>query len=325
MSETANPPLWLRMWKLTVGSKSGEQAINLSDLAFEFSVEVPMLAAARATITIFNVEQKTLDALQKQYTVVRLEAGYTPPSRQYGLLFQGEIAYFRYGRRDALDSFVEIVALTGDKVFTLANVNTTLPAGSTKRDELNAVMDALKPYGITLGQVGDLGDARAPRGRTLFAAAPAALRDIAQSTGSDWVIDDMNRLHLVKRGETLSADNIPVLNTASGMIDVPTVTLNGGVDVKCLLNPSIRPLSRIQISQKELITQYAIGNDNSATGATALLGVDRSGMMQMVAREAIHGDGVYAVWSVTHTGQNRGNPWHSHITTTPLKAPSGGA
>lgn len=316
--------LWLRMWKLTVGTQGGGQAVDLSDLAFEFAVEMPSTGLTRATITIFNADPDTLvAALQKEYTVVRLEAGYTPPSQQYGLLFQGEIAYFRYGRRDALDSFIEIVALTGDPVHTLAVANTTLPAGHTKRDEINALVEALKPYGITLGQVTELGNEALPRARTLFGPAPAVLRDLAQSAGAYWHVDSLNRLHILKPGEALESQGsggVPVLNTSTGMVDVPVVTIDGGVDVKCLLNPSIRPYGRIQVDQKKLITQYGLANDNTGTGATGMLGPQGGDIVQ-AAKLGIHGDGYYVVWSVTHTGQNRGNPWYSHIVTQPLKAP----
>src|SRR4051812_9293847 len=267
--------LWLRMWKLSVGSQSGRDAVNLSDLAFEFSVEIQMAMPTRAAITITNPDPKLVTSLQQQYTVVRLEAGYTPPSTQYGLLFQGEIAYFRYGRKDALDTFIEIVAYSQDRVFTLASVNTTLDSGYKPSDLLRAAIEAMRPYGITLGSVPadlDQGQTANPRGRALVASIPALLRDITQSTGTYWFIDAQNRLNIVRNGQGLpdAQETVPLINTGTGMVDMPTVTLNGAVDFKCLLNPNIRFGGRVKLDQPNVITQYGFGNDNRGTGATGI-------------------------------------------------------
>ena len=207
----------------------GDTALDLSNLAFSFNVEETSLNAAAytATFTIYNLAPDMVQRFEKELTVVYFEAGYRKPAHQYGKLFTGPITYFRHGRQSATDTFVEIHAMSqAEQPFNRAVVNTTLPAGHTQKDVLNALMVVLAPYGINLGQVTDLGSAQSPRGRVCYGNVSDVLRDLAQTSNANAFTDRDSKLHVLKEDEALDmhSDAIPVLNSKTGMIGIPTVT-----------------------------------------------------------------------------------------------------
>jgi hypothetical protein len=310
--------LWLRRWKLTIGDVTGQKALDLTSLYFTFSVRQQQIASPwSATIMVYNVGNDLLNKIdvQKEYTNVSLEAGYY--SGQYGVVFAGPIVYYRSGRKDATDTFIEIYAVSVDEAFSVAYMNHWLPAGHVKQDVLNACLMSLAPFGVTMGQITELAKTTATRGRTLFGMTSGILRDIARSEDAQWFIDGDKNLHLLKMNESLDAsagDEVPVLNSKSGMIGVPEQTLGGGINVKCLLNPAIRPGKVIQINER--IVQYNPINPgaglNPQLDAQLTQGQDNLRGL---------GDGFYVVGSVEHTGESRGNTWYSNITTVAYNQP----
>jgi hypothetical protein len=290
-------------------------ALDLSLLAFNFQVEKAINQSSwRARITIYNPNSTIVEGLQKQYTNVRLEAGYMPPSQQYGVIFAGAIAYYRYGRINATDTFVELHAATADEA-NRGFVNTTLPAGSRPLDVVNAVLAALGPYGIAGGYITDLGDDKSPRGRVVYGMCRDVLRDVARTAGATYHIDDDNKLHILKESEAFPSENVPVLNSKSGMIDVPAQTNDGGIEVHSLLNFAIRPNTRIYLNEAEIVR-------NRASESGALSNLPQSATDIQMQSMAISKSGLYDVGKVEHHGENRGNSWFTYITTKPV-TPSG--
>jgi hypothetical protein len=305
--------LWMRKWNLTVGTQSGKDAVDLSKLAFNFDVSKQLGQTLwKARITIYNIDSNLVARLQKTLTHVLLEAGYQAPSQQYGKIFAGPIAWFKYGRQNATDTYIELHAATGDEAVTQAVVNTTLPAGATQRDVVNACAAAMAPYGIGLGYITDLGKEKAPRGRVCFGMASDVLRDVVRSAGAHYHIDDDNKLHILKEFETFATEQVPVLNSQSGMLDVPAQTRDGGVEVHSLLNFAIRPGRRIHIDERDLVVQKASPSgdaDNLPTDAQRL----------NIQRMGLNESGFYEVGGVQHIGENRGNPWFTYMMTAPIK------
>jgi hypothetical protein len=316
----AGGQLWLRRWSLTIGDVTGAKALDLSWLAFTFSVKQQQLASPwSATITVYNVSNDLLNSVdtQKEYTNVRLEAGYW--SGQYGVLFEGPIVYYRSGRKDATDTFIEIYAAVADMAFSQAIINSWLPAGHVKQDVLNAAIASFGPYGmgIVAGQITQLSQQQATRGRTLFGMTASILRDIARSEDAQWFIDQDKKLHLLRQDEAISlADTtVPILNSRTGMIGVPEQTLGGAVNVRCLLNPAIRPGKKIQLNQADVVHYTAINPD---AAMNAQLAFDLSKTQNEQAR---HADGFYTVGAVEHTGESRGNTWYTNIVTVSFNEP----
>ena len=246
--------------------------------------------------------------MSKELTNVRLDAGYQSPSNQYGKVFAGQIAYFKAGKQDAVDTFVEIWAFTNDTGINAAVVNTWLPAGSKTEDAINALVAAMQPFGITLGQLPpDLDPSKKPRGRLMMGMARDYLRDIERTEHGKFLTDQDGKLHFLRDKEALKMGNelVPILNKDSGLIGVPTTTLDGAAEVECLLNPRIQPGTRIRIDNRDLAQFHKSNPDQLIDDAYRLLMTDFN----------FSADGLYTVGHVRHQGQNRGNPWFTQITT----------
>lgn len=301
--------LWMRKWKLTVGSESGK-GLDLSRLDFEFSVEQQMnVTPWQARIKVWNPNEEIISRIgAKELSHVSLEAGYQEPSQQYGSLFIGQISYIKAGRQDAIDTFVEIHAFTNSTAINAAVVNTWLPAGHQAIDSINAVKAAMAPFGVTGGQISDdLSQTKAPRGRLMFGMARDILRDIERTEKGHFFSDNSGRLHFLKDADVLKmgSETVPILNKKTGLIDIPTRTIDGAVDAQCFLNPKIVPGTRIKINNKDLANTAPVKPDQFIQTAEQF-------SQQSIT---VKGDGYYRVGHVRHQGQNRGNPWYSHITT----------
>lgn len=307
--------LWMRKWSLIIGPNTGatNQSLDLSALGFSFDVSKTQLPTSWiARVTIYNINATILGLLQTKLTNIQLMAGYQPPSQQYGLIFAGQIAWFRYGRQNATDTFVELHCIGADEAKTQAVVNTALPAGHTAKDCVSACVDAMKPYGVTEGYITDLGNATSPRGRTLFGMARDILRDIAHSAHANYHIDDAQKLHILKEDEAFHTDDttVPVLTSKSGMVDVPVVNPNGGVTVRSLLNYAIKPGGRVKIDQSVITRDFA-----SPSGAIAKLPTDARRLQ--IESMGWQNEGVYVVGGIRHFGETRGTPWFTNIISKP--------
>jgi hypothetical protein len=302
--------LFGRKWKLSVGTPAGTTAMDLSLLDFEFAVEETLwFPPTKARIKIWNVGDNIISRLNKELTQVLLEAGYQSPSKQYGQVFAGQIAYFKAGRQDAVDKYVEIWAATYDTAVNAAVVNTWLQAGWVTEDAINAVLSAMLPFGVTLGQLpDDLDKSKKPRGRLMFGMARDFLRDIERTEKGHFFIDQQGKLHFLRDDEALKVRNetIPILNKKTGLIGVPTTTLDGAVEAQCLLNPSIHAGSRVKINDKDTISKYTdVGSQQLISDAYRL----------SMTEFNFKPDGIYTVGHVRHQWQTRGNPWYSSFTT----------
>ena len=120
------------------------------------------------------------------------------------------------------------------------------------------------------------------------------------------MIDTDGRLHLLKDSEALAlgSETIPALNRKTGLIDVPTTTLDGAAQVESLLNPNLYPGKRIKINNRD-VTSYT-NVDTSNLAATPQAVADR---VQLSRRRPLH----HRAGAPPRT--EPGNPWYSSIVT----------
>jgi hypothetical protein len=283
---------WLRYCKLTV--EGGGEAIDLSELRIRFAVDQHTLQTPNvADITITNLSDQTAQKIKNEGALVTLEAGY---QASHGLIFKGQIIQKRKGRENPVDTYLSILAQGGDQAYNHAVVNRTLAAGHTYKDQVYAAHEAMKPFGISLGYITDLGSKKMPRGRVLFGMARDVLRTISISTGTSWSINN-NQLTVVKDSEAAPGGAI-VLNSRTGLIGLPTQTIDG-IRVTCLLNAKITPGTLIQIDQ---------GDIQEAKFDPGYLGTVNNSMIPTTAD-----DGFYKVLVVNHSGDTRGDTWYSDM------------
>lgn len=283
---------WIREYSLTI--EGAGSAIDASDLRIRFKVDQNTLQRPNsAEITITNLSNETADKIQKEGKLVTLSAGYEGASK---VIFKGDIIQKRKGRENPVDTYLTILATSGDKAYNYAVVNKSLAAGHTFKDQVNAAFEPMKEHGITLGYIGDLGSKVMPRGRTMFGMARDFLRDIAFATNTAWSIQN-NKLQVLENQKTLPGDAV-VLNSQTGMIGMPVQTISG-IIVRCLLNPDIHPGTRVQINQSS-IQQAAFSPNYTAEVQNSML-------------PSIAEDGFYKALVVDHMGDTRGNPWYTDI------------
>ena len=283
---------WLRYCKLTVAG--GGDSVDLSQLRIRFQVTQHNLQSPNVgDITISNLSDQTVKRIKGEGTEVTLEAGY---EENPGLIFKGQIIQKRSGRENPVDTYLNIIAQGGDQAYNFATVSKTLAAGHTYRDQVMTAYEALKPFGITLGKIADLGDKKMPRARVMFGMARDILRTIAISTGTSWSIQN-NELTVTKNNEPKEGGAI-VLNSRTGMIGLPIQSIDG-ILVTCLLNPQIGPGSLIQINQ--------------ASVQEAKLSADYTAVVNNAMIPSTADDGYYKCLVVNHIGDTRGDPWYTQI------------
>lgn len=283
---------WLREVSLTV--ETGSETIDVSELRVRFKVTQNRLQTPNAAdIIITNLKEETAQKIKKEGSLVTLKAGYQGASEG---LFKGNLIQKRTGRENPVDTYVALVATSGDKAYNFSTVSKTLAAGATFKDQVDVVLEAMKPHGITAGYIADLGNKKMPRGRTLFGMARDVMRDIAFSTGTSWFIED-DKLNITKNNEPKPGEAF-VLNSTTGMIGRPVQTLDG-IIVRMLLNPKVRPDTRIKIDQGS-IDEAAFNPNYTAEVANSMI-------------PSLADDGMYRVLVADHHGDSRGNPWYTEV------------
>lgn len=287
------------------------QGLDLSEMRIKFSVKRSNTMTPNvANIRVYNLELQTALRIRAQFNRVILQAGY---ESNFGVIFQGNIKQVILGRESATDTFIDIVAGDGDKAYNFAIVNSTIAAGSTAQDQINAAVTSMSQKGVSQGHVGDLGSTQLPRGKVMFGNARNYLRDVATSTDQAWSIQDEKVTFVPLKGY-LPGEQV-LLTSKTGMIGTPQQT-NEGVNVKCLLNPMIKIGGRIRIDNAS-VEQFKINLSvpNSPANIPAPLTAD----------------GVYYVLVAEHTGDSRGIDWYTNliclnidVTTNPINSVSVG-
>lgn len=289
---------YLRECRLIVSDASG-QALDLSKFRIKFAVKRSNAQTPNtASIKVYNVAPNTALAIQQQFTRVVLQAGY---QGNYGVIFAGNTKQTIIGRESATDTFVEIIAGDGDVAYNFAIVNASVGANSCAQDQVNACINSKNgtaSLGTTAGGNSTLPTTtRLPRGKALYGQAKQYLRDIADSTGYDWSIQNEKVVFVPKNGY-LPGTAISI-NAQNGMVGSPQQTLQG-VNVKCLINPSLQMGGRVQLDNSS-IQRLAI--DLSVPGTAAAIPAP------------LTTDGVYFILLMQHNGDTRGIEWYTSLVT----------
>jgi hypothetical protein len=281
---------YLRKAALVVGV--GNALIDLSDMHFVFSVQASYLASPNtAIIRVYNLSSDTARKITDAGTTVFLAAGY---EGNMGQIFSGDIIQVRNGSEDAVNTFMEISAATGNYVYKGAFVNYTIDKGRNIADRLGVLAKAAN---IPLGTVSESSPDQATRGRVYFGLARDHLRNMASTMGAVWSINDTG-LDMISQNAYKPGD-IPVLNAGSGVIGIPEQT-HLGISIKLLLNPSIQQNQQVQLDNS-MITSYLFPTD--------LNSLAQAGFVPPISK-----DGFYKVLFVNHEGDTRGDDWYTNIT-----------
>ena len=269
-----------------------------SGLRIRFQITAtPLITPNPATILITNANSgDAQNALQPEGTTITLDAGYND---SHGVIYTGQLKQAIYGRESPTDTLLTLYAGDNHTAHNYATVSTTLPPGSTPQQHLNVALQAMQPFGTSLGYIGvDLSKPTYPRAVTLFGMARDVLINIAKSKNAV-VGYQQGKITMVPQGGSLPGGPV-VLNSSSGLVGMPSQTTEG-IMARCLINPQIQANTQVQIDQKDIqggIAQLQVGASNAITSA-------------QLAHVAA--DGLYTVYKVDVSGDTRENDWYMDL------------
>lgn len=305
---------WLRQCRLVIG-KNGK-GLDLSALRITFDVKKDdQTTPNSARICVYNPAPDTINRALREFDTISLDAGYIDGM---GLIYAGNIIQVRR-LRSGPDIVLEISAGDGDTAYNYGVVSTTLAAGATNKDRLQAMARAMAIGNVDAGAAllsADTGRAL-PRGKVLFKPVKDYMREYGRDTGSAVFIDS-GKLQTIRRDGYLPGTPVE-LAPGTGLIGAAQQTLDG-VEASSRLNPEIRIGGLVHIDPAYLVAA-------DTTSATASAG----------EKKTVHqaAGGYYRVIAADYTGDTHGQPWDVKVTgvavdasakrTLDTPAPQGGA
>ncbi len=282
---------WIRKAILVINTNSGK--LDVSELQFGFETEARTIETPKTLqLRLYNPAPNTIKRIIDEGSQIFLSAGY---EGSFGSIFQGTIIQVRSGRENGTDTYLDISASDGDREYNNSFVSVTVAAGSTAIGRLKSIVTSGK---LTLNQIppDQDGAPKLPRGRVYFGLARDHLRPLAATIGADWSITD-GQIDVIAQNAYRKGD-VPLLTYETGMIGVPTQTLEG-IAVKVLLNPSIKQGIEVKIDNAS-IQQYQ-----------AELGL--GGEIFNAYIPPISSNGSYKVLYCRHYGDTRGQEWYTDL------------
>ena len=296
---------YLRDCALLVTSNFGPNlgsTLDLSQFRITFSVKRGTTQTLnQADIKVYNVSQATAIQLQSQFSNIILKAGY---QGQSGVIFSGSIQQVIVGRESGTDTFVEFLAADGHLAYNYSFISIPLPAGTNLNNDITACAAVMSPNGVTTGGNSTVTtNQNRTRGKVLHGSAKKYLRNVAQSAGYNWSIQN-EKIVMQPISGYLPGEAV-ILNQTNGMIGSPQQTLYG-VNVKALLNPSFTVGTRVQL--------------NNSTVQALAINLSQPATPQGIPLRLSTTDGIYCVQVVEHKGDTRGVDWYSTLTMYYLSA-----
>jgi hypothetical protein len=291
---------WIR--KVGLFLYSNGEVLDFSEFHIKFSViNADVESPNNAAIRVYNPSKSTLNRIvgKKEFTSVVLNAGYE--SGNYGVIFSGTIKQLRIGHEDNVTSYIDILASDGDIGYNQGLINTTLAKGTTYAAALEESAKAMAPASdLTLLKV-DKQHTPSIRGQVMFGLARSKVRNLASSLDASWSIQD--GVVVVTDYAGYDDSDIIQLNAMTGLIGFPEQT-DGGIHIKCLLNPRIRIGGAVELNN-DLINKMVEADPESAP-----LSFDSYSLYNLAP---ISEDGVYRVFVVEFEGDTRGQSWYTKM------------
>jgi len=274
--------------------------LELSQFRIRFNVEqsdvqTPNVLSAQ----IYNLKPETAAKIGKEFNRVILQAGYEDGA--FGVIFDGSIKQTRTGKENNVNSYVDILAADGDKVYNQSIISATLAAGATQKDVATAITKSFAEQGLSVssdasGVIGGVNPNALARGKVMFGMSRDYMRDWSQKNGFRWSIQN-GQLVLVPVAGYREGEAV-VLNSQTGLIGIPEAT-EGGVKVRCLLNPKIRIGALLQINSSDITTTNI--SDPATIHYTPAFAAN------------VTKDGYYRVLVCEYSGDSRGQEWYCDI------------
>lgn len=293
---------------MKVKDENGEEVkqdvvLDVSDLHVTFEVKHNALGKpATAHICIHNLNAKTEGVILENGHSVMIEAGYQP---QYGIIFEGDIIQVFRTREEGLDYKLEIIAATASDFLGINYCRTSLAAGSTPRQVVQAVASQSE-YTIEVDKVSEsIMDTPLPRGKVIFGYPGDILNDVAKGNDAFYNVSVDGKLEVRKYTDPIPEDMCLSLTPWTGLIGTPEYT-DEGINIKMLLNPNVKIHSMIKINN-EWIQRKAIDLGN-------VTNPNMNGGSKITNQNTVFDqDGEYEVYSLIHSGDTHGDEWSTSV------------
>lgn len=291
---------YLRKIQLIIADTLGRE-LDLSALRITFSItKKDSQTPNAAQINVYNLSTNTVSKIRDEFTSVIIQAGY---DSNFGVIFKGTIKQVTVGKERGVDTYITIAAGDGDIEYNSAVVNTTLAAGSTLDKHIEAAFAPMYSGNITPGFVASLGGQKLPRAKVMFGPSKDYLRQATEAGAASWSIQD-GKSQVTKNTEVLPGRSF-VLNSSTGLIGAPQLTTDG-LEGRCLLNPKLKIGGSIQIAEADIQTAQIPNTDTNSD--------DNNSAKETNPQATIATDGLYRVYTITHSGDTRGNDWYTDFT-----------
>jgi len=275
-----------RAYELTIIPANGEAKI-ITDLRINFEITKSILSIPNlCKFIIYNANEDTLSKLQKKFTKIVINAGYEGNQR---LLFKGDVRNV-FQSRNGVDKLTAVFCGDGEKDFQNSTFNKTFSENVSLKEVINEVLKTFKE--TTIGLIEGITDnADKLRGQTLTGSSKDILDNLADEYKFDWNIQD-GEVIINPIDSILLPDDAVLVNSATGMINSPTIT-EIGVDVTTLLNPALLPNKAFKIE---------------SVGSNVQLG----DLFVSTVKRTI-AEGTYKIQEVVFAGDSRRGDWVSKI------------
>lgn len=307
-----------RVYSLIVGTQS--DAVEINNLQIKFSVTKTSNNKEKkdkAQVEIYNLSEDRQRALEQKYVTVQLKVGYADTLGQGDelvTLFTGQVVDLKVSEQGSYltsRSGTDIVTkLVIDELFKELNgrsISKTVPAGKTVEDVILSLVEEVPE--ITRHEMGGEGIKReVPDGYPMSGSPRQILDSLTRTYNIEWEIDQsVLRVSDIDGVYSDNTEGVPLLGEFSGMLERPEFKSE---DTK-----------RIRTSGEEgedVIKEDAMNSNKKRDGIHMKILLNptiTSGSVVKVVWGDI--DGYFKVEEVVHTGDYRGNDWHSNLILTP--------
>lgn len=292
---------WIRQCELNVGGYTYTGGTTEQTLRFEFEISQQIGGEPGwLDVTVTNVakaEGKAVSQGTPLGSPVTFQAGYE--NGLYGQIFSGQLVAVSFGKKNPTDTFLRVQAYDTAPAHNFAVVNKRLGANCTGLDVLNACVQAMSPYGASLGQVPTqaLQQLVYPRGVSMFGMAKEYVSSLAESIYSQWNIRN-GQLNMIPLNGYMNGPW--QINSGTGMVGIPVFTATG-LHVRTLINPTMNAGDLVQLNASDI----AIGGVSAGTVAEA----DAETRNLQLALQG-YDQGTFKILDITFNGDTRGQPWY---------------
>ena len=223
----------------------GRTGVRIDDLRITFNVVKSMKSSANeASVTVYNMSQKSRELLEGESVAVKLMAGYSDATE---VIFDGQMVNSK-SYRARPNWITEIEAADGVLPMSTGKLATTFATGTPRSVVVKKLVAAMN--GIALGTT-DTDALRRALSSPLVVSGSArrSLDTLARQWGFWWSIQDGTAEIRDKGKRGRYWRTAPLVSPETGLIGAPERT-EDGLEIRSLLNPQIRPGAPLQLDSE---------------------------------------------------------------------------